>query len=35
MSYFFEGALKAFGYEVIESEAMRGFVHLLATTSSK
>jgi hypothetical protein len=35
MSYFFEGALKAFGYEVVESEAMRGFVRLLATTSSK
>jgi hypothetical protein len=35
MSYFFKGALKAFGYEVVESEAMRGFVRLLATTSSK
>jgi hypothetical protein len=35
MSYFFKGALKAFGYEVVESEAMRGFVCLLATTSSK
>jgi len=35
MSYFFKGALKAFGYEVVESEAMRGFACLLATTSSK
>jgi len=35
MSYFFKGALKAFGYEVVESEAMRGFVRLLATTSSE
>jgi hypothetical protein len=35
MSHFFEGALGVFGYKVIKSEAMRGFVHLLAITGSK
>jgi predicted transcriptional regulator len=35
MSRFFEGALEVFGYKVVESKFMRGFMRLLAVAGSK